>query len=174
MNYIVKILLNSLSGRFGMDDSFVNTSILSKNDYNSFEKLGINNIKDVIILDDNYLVQSKNSQKDLETLLDNGTQTQNVNVAPFSLASFFIKMKQGEGVSAITFYSRIYMAQFKNNNNYELYYNDIDSIYIDRPLDDSLISNIELGKMKLERICNKAVFLAPPYFCLFLFLFFLA
>ena len=34
--------------------------------------------------------------------------------------------------SAITAYSRIHMTQFKNNSDYNLYYSDTDSIYIDK------------------------------------------
>ena len=35
--------------------------------------------------------------------------------------------------AAITSYARIYMAQFKNSNDFKLYYSDTDSIYIDKP-----------------------------------------
>jgi len=45
------------------------------------------------------------------------------------------------------------MSQFKNNNNFNLYYNDTDSAYIDKQLDSKLIGK-ELGLMKLECICN--------------------
>lgn len=66
--------------------------------------------------------------------------------------------------SAITSYSRIHMSQFKSiDNHYNLYYSDTDSIYIDKPLDDSFISN-ELGKMKLEYIFNEAVFLSSKVY----------
>ena len=34
------------------------------------------------------------------------------------------------------------------------------------PLDDNLISNTELGKLKLEYVIKKAVFLAPKVYCL--------
>lgn len=54
MNYIAKIIMNSLYGRFGMDDNFVITSIMNKEDYYKFEKLDKNNsILDVIDLEDN-------------------------------------------------------------------------------------------------------------------------
>lgn len=33
------------------------------------------------------------------------------------------------------------MSQFKNNLNYNLYYSDTDSIYIDKPLPDHLVSD---------------------------------
>jgi len=46
------------------------------------------------------------------------------------------------------------------------FYSDTDSIYIDRPLPDEFISSTILGKMKLEYICNKAIFLAPKMYYL--------
>ena len=38
MNLTAKLLLNSLYGRFGMDDLFTFTEIMSKKDYINFEK----------------------------------------------------------------------------------------------------------------------------------------
>jgi len=151
MNYIAKIILNSLYGRFGMDDNFVISQIMNKEDYDKFEKLDIDNsIFDVIELDDNLLVQAKNPKVELDTLLDNASETHNVNIAI---------------AAAITAYARIHMSQFKNNNNFNLYYSDTDSAYIDSPLDEHLIGP-KLGLMKLECICNDAVFLAPKVYSL--------
>jgi hypothetical protein len=51
MNYIAKILMNSLYGRFGMNDNFVSSSIMNKEDYYKFENLDKDNsIIDVIDL----------------------------------------------------------------------------------------------------------------------------
>ena len=65
--------------------------------------------------------------------------------------------------SAITSYSRIYMSQFKNNDDYNLYYTDTDSIFIDKPLNDNFTGN-DLGQMKLENIFKKCVFIAPKLY----------
>lgn len=147
MNYIAKLLLNSLYGRFGMNDDFVYSAIIPQNDLNEYEKsVGKENIIDVIEMDDNYIVQSKIKNRYLEL-----NDPKNVNV----------------GISAaITAYSRIFMSQFKNNPNYKLYYSDTDSIFIDRPLEAEIISSTILGKMKLERICKDAIFLAPKVYAL--------
>jgi|SRR3982750_887170 hypothetical protein len=56
------------------------------------------------------------------------------------------------------------MSQFKNNQDYSLFYSDYDSIYIDKELPSKFISNTELGKLKLESICTKGVFLAPKVY----------
>jgi hypothetical protein len=151
MNYTAKLILNSLYGRFGMDDNFSQSYIMSKIDYKSFENK-LNNkesIQDIIDLGGNYLVQIKNPKVELNTQLDNGSEKHNVNVAV---------------ASAISAYGRIYMSQFKNDPDYILFNTDTDSIYIDTPLPDSFISETELGKMKLENICSKAIFIAPKVY----------
>jgi hypothetical protein len=70
MNLIANLLLNSLYGRFGMDDSFTNTKIISKSDYLSFEDKHKEGIKDIIDLKDNYLVQYKDPKVEHNTLLN--------------------------------------------------------------------------------------------------------
>lgn len=66
--------------------------------------------------------------------------------------------------SAVTSYARVHMSKFKNNPDYNLYYTDTDSIYIDSPLPDIFISDTELGKFKLEYILDKAIFLGPKIY----------
>jgi len=70
--------------------------------------------------------------------------------------------------NAITAYVRIHMSQFKYyiNPKFNLYYSDTDSIHIDKPLLDHMVSNTILGKMKLENILDKAIFLAPKVYYL--------
>jgi hypothetical protein len=58
------------------------------------------------------------------------------------------------------------MSQFKNNPKINLYYTDTDSVYTDSDLDESFISNKVLGKLKLENICKKAIFLSPKVYYL--------
>lgn len=51
--------------------------------------------------------------------------------------------------------------------DYNLYYSDTDSIYIDRPLPEKFISDTRLGALKLEGFYDKAIFLAPKMYALF-------
>jgi hypothetical protein len=90
-------------------------------------------------------------EKEVDTLLDNSSETHNTNIAV---------------ASAITAYARIHMTQFKNNPDYNLYYSDTDSAYFDTPLPDKFVSAKVLRKMKLESICNEAIFLSPKVYCL--------
>jgi len=130
-----------------MDDNFSNINIIHKDYLADFEKLFLDVITNRTELGDYFLVEIKNS----ENILEDENSTHNINVAI---------------ASAITAYSRILMSQFKNNLNFNLYYSDTDSIYIDKPLDESFISNTILGKLKLEHICNKAIFLSPKVYYL--------
>jgi len=69
--------------------------------------------------------------------------------------------------STITAYARIYISQFKNNLNFNLYYSDTNSVYVDRLLPDEKISDKKfLGQMKLESVLTDAIFLAPKLYCL--------
>jgi hypothetical protein len=152
LNLVAKLLLNSLYGRFGMEDSFAEITIFSNKElYLKFESKHSDDIIDIIELDDKILVKHRSLKSDVNTLLDNASESHNTSIAI---------------ASAITAYARIHMSQFKNNLDYNLYYSDTDSIYIDKPLDDSLVNSKVLGLMKLENIIDKAIFLAPKVYCL--------
>jgi DNA polymerase type B, organellar and viral len=152
MNLTAKLLLNSLYGRFGMDDSFTNTKIIPKEDLLEFENRFKEGIKDIIDLGDNYLVQYKDPQVEFNTLLNGERETHNVNIAI---------------AAAVTAYARIHMSQFKNNDTLpRLFYSDTDSVYFEGPLPNSLINPTELGKFKLDGVYDDAVFLAPKVYAL--------
>jgi DNA polymerase elongation subunit (family B) len=147
MNYLAKILLNSLYGRFGMDDNFAEVNIIHKDYYSDFENKFIDNILESSDLGDYKLV----SYKAIENVLENENATHNVSIAI---------------ASAITAYARIHMSIFKNNPDFTLYYTDTDSVYTNKPLPDYLIDSKVLGKLKLENILDKAIFLSPKVYCL--------
>jgi hypothetical protein len=147
LNFIAKILMNSLYGRFGMDDNFQEINIIHKDYFGDFENKNFNNISNTQDIGNYKLVTHKqNIDQD-----ENEELTHNTSIAI---------------ACAITAYSRIHMTQFKNNPNSNLYYTDTDSIYTDSNIDDSFLSETVLGKLKLENTCNKAIFLAPKVYCL--------
>jgi DNA polymerase type B, organellar and viral len=147
LNFIAKILLNSLYGRFGMTDKFLVIDIIHKDFVPDFESKFLDNITNIIELGEYLLIQSDEYTSDFES--ENSTHNINIGVA-----------------AAITAYARIHMSQFKNNPKINLYYSDTDSIYTDSDIDESLISETELGKLKLENVCKKAIFLSPKVYCL--------
>ena len=143
-NYIAKILLNSLYGRFGMSVNFDKIKILHKDLVGNFEFQNFESITDEIDLGDYVLIFYKDKNEDEE--LD-----QNVSVGI---------------ASAITAYARIHMSKFKNNSDIILYYTDTDSIYTESNIDSSLINSKTLGKLKLENTCKRVIFLAPKLYYL--------
>jgi hypothetical protein len=146
MNLIAKILLNSLYGRFGMDDNFLEVNIIHKDFYADFENKFLDNIIQTQELGDYKLVTYRVVNK-----IESNNETHNVSIGI---------------ASAITAYSRIHMSQFKNNPKINLYYTDTDSIYTDSDIDESFISDTILGKLKIEHVCKKAIFLSPKVYCL--------
>jgi hypothetical protein len=135
-----------------MDDNFPGITIFdNKKSYIEFLNDDNNEILDDIVLGDKVLIKHRSEKTDLRTLLYGNVETHNVNIAI---------------ASAITAYARIHMSQFKNNPDFKLYYTDTDSAYFDRPLPDYMVDRKTLGKMKLENIVKKAVFLAPKLYFL--------
>jgi len=151
MNFIAKLLMNSLYGKFGMkmettDVQIFNTSdpLEKENAKFTFELWG-ESIRDHIILD-NY-----------EILVRNSTFAYKYDEAMDMFHGLDVNIAIA---SAITAGARVYMSYFKNNPDFILYYTDTDSIFIDTPLPAELVGN-KLGQLKLEYIINRAVFLAP-------------
>ena len=147
MYFISKLLLNSLYGKFGMAyelddhevirsaqlDSYLNNP---KIEVGNFEELG----DDLVLV--SYLDTSKYDGLDFNTIEPNIS----IGIA-----------------SAITAYSRMFMAQFKNNSNFTLYYSDTDSVYVSGDFPQDVIGK-GLGKFKLENTFKDVVFLAPKVY----------
>lgn len=144
--------MNSLYGRFGMNDNFNEIRIVNDNSLNDLINNKNLSIQDIYNLDKDFIVQiNKNENQELTSLIDNFNEIHNINIA---IASF------------VTAYARIHMSQFKNNKDFKLYYSDTDSAIIDRPLPNHLVDSKVLGKMKLEYTVKKGIFLAPKLYCL--------
>jgi hypothetical protein len=146
LNYIAKILLNSLSGRFGMNDNFDNINVIHTDFVADFENKYLDHLKEKIDLGE-YVLLSLNKIDDINE--DKSTHNVSIGIA-----------------AAITAYSRIHMSKFKNNPLINLYYTDTDSLYTDSEIDPQMIDSKELGKLKLEHSCKKAIFLSPKVYCL--------
>jgi hypothetical protein len=65
--------------------------------------------------------------------------------------------------SAITSGARVIMSNVKNQEEFDLYYTDTDSIVINKPLPSEMVGS-SLGQFKLEHEITKAVFLAPKVY----------
>lgn len=127
-----------------MQDNFDKIKIMHKNLLSEFESENLDSIIDEIDLGEYVIVFFKENNED-EGLSHNVS----VGIA-----------------SSITAYSRIHMSYFKNNPEFNLYYSDTDSAYMDRPLPTNMVSSTTLGKMKLENILTSAIFIAPKVYYL--------
>jgi len=136
-----------------MDNRFKSNIIINKEDYPNFEKVNYGRILDITSLDNSLLI--KIEFDDTNTMLDNGSETHNVNVLI---------------TSAITAYARIVISQFKNNPKLKLFYTDTDSIHTNlspNKMNELYpIENKSLGKLKLKNIVQKAFYIAPKIYYL--------
>lgn len=140
-DYIIsKLLMNSLYGRLGMNPKMENHIIIrTENELEIFNSYIISNVLDL-----------QNGKELISFFESYRNENRKLNISvPVS--------------AAVTAYGRIHMSQFKFMSNHTLYYTDTDSIDIDTELDSKFVSS-ELGKMKLEHIFDKAVFLAPKVY----------
>jgi hypothetical protein len=149
MNYIAKILMNSLYGRFGLNPLLPESQIIDKDMLDDF--IDSSEILELLEFDDKLFIQyiDENKIKNFNNDKMVGEINSNIAIA-----------------SAITAYSRMIMADIKLyclNNNIKILYSDTDSIFTDKPLPDNLIGQ-GIGQWKLEGFYKKAVFLAPKVY----------
>ena len=149
LNYLAKLLLNSLYGRFGMDYKMENHSFVNKEELTDLIQNKFIELSNPIQIEDNLFLVSFLDLKKYENLDIDYFHEYNISV---SIAS------------AISSYARIHMSQFKNNKKYKLFYSDTDSIYINKKLSKLFVSSTELGKLKLENIFTESTFLAPKVY----------
>nr|YP_009690415.1 DNA polymerase family B [Coniferiporia sulphurascens]QEG57195.1 DNA polymerase family B [Coniferiporia sulphurascens] len=134
MYLIAKILMNSLFGRFGLSTWLPSYSIKNVNDFNELiQNFGVDKLHEAIDFDDNVLFA-------FNTNTSNSSSNSNIAVA-----------------LAVSAYSRIIMSQFKNNPQYNLYYSDTDSIFIDKELNKEFVDPKILGKFSLEHKLTKFI-----------------
>ena len=160
MNYAAKNLMNSLYGRFGMSDNLKTMKIYTREEYlDMISNADSNNlqslISDVMDLDEYFitLVDANSIDNDLNSSFSN----KNISVAISA---------------AIAAEARVEMSKFKNNPHLQLFYTDTDSIFTTLEPEEmnkqfkDIVDNKELGKLKLEHIIDKAIFLAPKSYYL--------
>ena len=158
-NLLYKLLLNSLYGRFGMKLDFLHTLILSQKELNILEDNKIK-IKSYITneFNDYVMINIESNENTLSRFIKND-EIDKIIRTPLKKIS---KIKIAIQISAaITSYSRIKLLKnIYNIGENNIYYCDTDSIFTDKKIDDSLISN-ELGYFKMEYEKSKCIFLSP-------------
>lgn len=168
-NTILKLLMNSLYGRFGMKPILPVTQIVDKKEYNELQ--AIYEILNQTVLNQKIIVVfiKKPVLEKLELLKKFNliTQKKYDTLKNDSLnKSFFTPIQIA---SAITAYARITMYKYKSDVNNEIYYSDTDSIFCKYPIHKRYLSNTKLGFMKSCGKIVQAYFIAPKlYACLYI------
>jgi DNA polymerase type B, organellar and viral len=134
--HIVKLLMNSLYGRTGIDiTNLYKYEVINIDD---LENIPIFLIEDMLQVSCTHaLIAKSNNPSELQG---------NVALA-----------------SAVTAYARIYMSEFKNNTSYNLFYTDTDSAFIDGDLPSHVLGK-ELGQFQLENKYNKFIALGAKVY----------
>lgn len=141
---IAKLLLNGLYGKFGMSPYKDKHEIIDNDKL--FEYVDKFKVVSSLDLKNNKQLISYSENKD--DIDEDFSNTPNVNV---SIAA------------AITAYGRIVMSNYKNRDDFNLFYSDTDCIDIDKPLDENLVGK-EIGKMKLVDIYTNMSYAAPKVY----------
>jgi hypothetical protein len=140
MNYVAKLLMNSLYGRFGMKLEGSQIMFLDDKKFSKLkEKVKISKVEPIV--EDINLVE-------LETEELLGLEV-NIGIASY-----------------ITSLSRVALFKYKKyckENNIKVFYFDTDSIFTNKPLPNEFISD-KLGDLKLEYIFKESIFLAPKMY----------
>lgn len=162
--YIYKLLLNSLYGRMGMRE-FENRVVIVSSE--EAEKIVKN--KNVLYLrkmNDKVLVRYNNniSSKLLKMINDINSKLENVHNKIKQINKSRKTISSIPIAAYITAYGHAYLMPYKNMKNNRMFYSDTDSVYVEHPLDDSLVDSSQLGKFKLECNIEEACFVQPKLY----------
>ena len=144
--YGYKILMNSLYGRFGINPKSTVTEVCDLERYNYLTQNKHLTLGDK--LSDYYYIVSYL----INTEQDNDSDWKPPRISAVQLAA------------AITACSRIHMYPYISRP--DCYYTDTDSAILGSPLPEEEVSSTELGKLKLEHIVKRGIFLASKSYWL--------
>lgn len=167
---IIKLIMNSLYGKTGMNPISTFTSIIHKDKLLQFD-LYHTVIYSFPLPNDMVLVYAYINAKDeiiklFDKTIDNNAYNKIYKTA--APTGPFYSQTSIPLASAIASYARISMLPFKTIIDNEWYYTDTDSIILKNPLDPQYVSHTQLGKMKLEMKIKEAIFIAPKFYAILL------
>ncbi len=166
LNKIIKLLLNSLYGRFGMNFNIKNTIIIDKNDKKKIAYYDLFYDANFHFFENSVLIKYS-PQPDLNFIqanvdeIDKNLYHQLLNESFKNRQNFNVAVHIA---SAITAYSRIYVHKIKTKYKDNLIYSDTDSFVFNKEIDSKLISNTEIGLLKFEGRIKFGLFLAPKLY----------
>ena len=147
LNYIAKLVMNSLYGRFGMKIFVESTKFLTSQQV--FEHKSRYTIRDI--------KQIGNAD------LYNVSLIPLIGLDKVNYKNSINTETAVQIASVVTAEARIYMYDFKNIKNNKCYYTDTDSIFLQHKLEEKYV-NTKLGGFKLEYEFYEGMFIAPKVY----------
>nr|QWO71426.1 DNA polymerase [Termitomyces sp. T73sscA] len=168
LQYIFKLILNSLYGRMGMKDLENKLEIIDKDKAEIL--LSKKNITFYADMGDKCIIKYINNINPniLKLVKDNiSLDLDKEGVKMDYLANIFKERGVSSSIpiaAAITSYALTDLMKYKNIKANRLIYSDTDSVLMEKPLDSELISSTELGKLKLEHVISEGYFISPKFY----------
>lgn len=157
--FVVKLLLNSLYGRMGMNEIYTSVRIVKTDEVDAIEKR--ENVISTLNFGEHSLIRSK-GEIDKELLSLTGEKAkQPLGLEPKRrgvISSIPI-------ASAVTAYARIALSPFLNMEDNECVYTDTDSVVMTKPLAPEFVGS-KLGQMKLENKIIEGIFISPKTYAI--------
>ena len=158
---IIKLILNSLYGRFGLKYEPYKIDFVNSTKAN---QISINHeVLEWLSIDDN-IDYIKYTVAPTDILKELNREEYNKLKAKTNLDSEYVV--RALTISAmITSYASIFMNSFLNNPENPCYYTDTDSLFCKYPLDAKYVGK-ELGKFSFKGMAKRAYFISPKTYCL--------
>lgn len=167
---MAKSLLNNLLGRFGINLDKPITEIMSEATYNKISIM--HKVTSSKQIGDDKVLVTYTPKLDYDIINSHNLDFLKV------LTSYSDKETQGISntsiviSAAVTAYARIHISKIKLDilsqgaQGGDIFYSDTDSIVTNIKLSDHMVNNNELGKLKLEHIIKKGIFITNKTYCL--------
>ena len=156
---ILKLIMNSLYGKTGMNPITTFSKIIRTDDIKAFD-IQYTIIKHIPLPNGYSLVVAHNkANQDLLEMLNKTEQTKPKTTGNYSQSSVPL-------AAAIAAYARVSMFPFKTLSQNDWIYSDTDSIILEKELGSHWVSSDELGKMKLEHKVLEVFCLGPKFYAM--------
>lgn len=159
----VKLLMNSLYGRFGMKLQSSVTSLLTHEELNIRRYYYV--VPEIVTINKKFLVTHSTILDDdtMDIAINNGfiTNQEAADIRDTAEKAAFKVSSSVPIASAVTGYARILMYKYKLLCKNNLFYTDTDSIFTSVEIPDEYVSETKLGMLKLEGIVEEAYFVSP-------------
>lgn len=149
LDYVMKLMLNSLYGKFGQ--SRIKKTYITEYQVDYF----YNKIKSI-----------SDEEKRQKMLIDLKNRLVYIghNIYSYEVGLNFAEYLNVYISALTTSLARIHLYKFLKKYQSNVYYCDTDSIFVDCEIDSKYVDNFKLGKLKLEKKFSQVYFLLPKFY----------